>query len=179
MFASPGSYPRRETRQAAGVTLSASGRTLRGVAAVFDVEARVADFIEIIRPGAFKGSLAGRDVVCLVDHDPGRLLARTKSKTLRLEEDAKGLRFELDVPDTQEGRDILTLAERGDLGGCSFGFTVPKGGETWNGKRRELRAVNLHEISVVHSWPAYEGTSVQARSKCPRLAAALRYLETI
>jgi len=161
------------------VTLTASGRKLGGVAAVFDVEARVADFTEVIRPGAFKGSLAGRDVVCLIDHDPCRLLARTKSGTLRLEEDAKGLRFELDLPDTQEGRDILTLAERGDLGGCSFGFTVPKGGEVWNGKRRELRTVTLHEISVVHSWPAYSGTSVQARSKCPRLAAALRFLETV
>jgi HK97 family phage prohead protease len=166
-----------EARRAA--SFAASGRRLVGVAAVFDTEARIADFTEIIRPGAFKGSLDGRDVVCLIDHDPARLLARTKSGTLRLEEDAKGLRFELDVPETQEGRDILTLAERGDLGGCSFAFTVPKGGEVWNGKRRELRAVTLHEISVVHSWPAYQGTSVQARAKAPRLAAALRYLETL
>jgi len=168
-----------ETRRAASFELAAHGRKLVGYAAVFGTDARVADFTEVILPGAFKGSLAGRDVVALVDHDPGRLLARTKSGTLRLEEDAKGLRFELDAPDTQEGRDILTLAERGDLGGMSFGFTVPNGGEVWSGKRRELRAVTLHEISVVHSWPAYSGTSVQARAKCPRLAAALRFLETV
>jgi len=158
---------------------TAPGRKLAGYAAVFGQDARVSDFTETIRPGAFKGALAGRDVLCLIDHDPCRLLARTKSGTLRLEEDAKGLRFELDVPDTTEGRDILTLAERGDLGGCSFGFTVPKGGEVWSGKKRELRAVTLHEISVVHSWPAYEGTSIQARGKAPKLAAALRYLETV
>lgn len=157
----------------------ASGRKLAGYAAVFDQETRVADFTEIVRPGAFRGSLAGRDILCLVDHDPGRLLARTSSGTLRLEEDAKGLRFELDLPDTSEGRDILALAERGDLGGMSFGFSVPKGGELWQGKRRELRHVTLHEISVVHAWPAYRGTTVEPRAKTPRLNAALRFLETI
>ena len=158
---------------------TASGRKLTGYAAVFEQETRVSGFTEVIRPGAFKSALPGRDVVALVDHDVSRLLARTKSGTLRLEEDTRGLRFELDLPDTQEGRDILTLAERGDLGGASFGFTVPKGGEHWTGQKRELRAVTLHEISVVHSWPAYEGTEIHARAKAPKLAAALRYLETV
>ena len=157
---------------------TAPGRKLTGYAAVYGQESRVAGFTEVIRPGAFKESL-GRDILALIDHDPGRLLARTKSGTLRLSEDTRGLRFELDVPDTQEGRDILTLAERGDLGGMSFGFTVPKGGEHWIGQKRELRAVTLHEISVVHSWPAYDGTSVEPRRKTPRLSAALRYLETV
>lgn len=167
-----------ERRRAAALAV-APGRKLTGYAAVFGQESRIAGFTEVIRPGAFMGALSGRDVLCLIDHDPVRLLARTKSGTLRLEEDSKGLRFELDVPDTQEGRDILTLAERGDLGGMSFGFTVPKGGEQWQGQRRELRSVTLYEISVVHSWPAYEGTSVEPRAKAPWLAAALRYLETV
>jgi phage head maturation protease len=56
---------------------------------------------------------------------------------------------------------------------------VTTGGEKWNGQKRELRAVVLHEVSVVHSWPAYEGTTVEPRAKAPRLAAALRYLETV
>jgi len=167
-----------EHRRAAELAV-APGRKLAGYAAVFGQEIRVSGFTEVIHSGAFKGALVGRDILALVDHDPARLLARTKSGTLRLEEDTKGLRFELDVPDTTEGRDILTLAERGDLGGMSFGFNVAKDGETWNGKRRELRAVTLHEISVVHSWPAYEGTTIEPRAKAPRLAAALRYLETV
>jgi HK97 family phage prohead protease len=167
-----------ERRRAAEISV-APGRKLTGYAAVFGQETRVAGFTEVVRKGAFKGSLSGRDILALVDHDPARLIARTKSGTLRLAEDERGLRFELDVPDTQEGRDILTLAERGDLGGMSFGFTVTKGGESWNGQKRELRAVMLHEISVVHSWPAYSGTSVEPRAKTPKLAAALRYLETV
>jgi phage head maturation protease len=62
----------------------------------------------------------------------------------------------------------------------SFGFLVGKDGERWRGDKRELLAVDLREISVVSAWPAYAGTTVQARSKLPsRLAAALRYLETV
>jgi phage head maturation protease len=82
-----------------------------------------------------------------------------------LSEDTRGLAFDLDVPDTTHGRDVLALAERGDLGGMSFGFIVGKGGEAWNGNKRELRAVDLKEISVVSAWPAYEGTVVSARAK--------------
>ena len=37
----------------------------------------------------------------------------------------------------------------------------------------------LHEISVVHAWPAYQGTSVEPRARRPHLEAALLFLETI
>jgi len=165
----------------AGVELRASGRKLEGYAAVFGEEARIADFTEIIMQGAFRGSLGGNpDILALFDHDPKQLLGRTKSGTLKLSEDTRGLAFEIQVPDTQTGRDVLTLAERGDLGGMSFGFTVPENGERWQGQLRELRAVTLHEISVVSAWPAYAGTIVLARSKMPpRLTAALRFMETV
>lgn len=168
-----------ERRRAAELSAAPGQRKLAGYAAVFGQETRIGDFIEVIRPGAFAASLKGRDILALVDHDPSRLLARTKSGTLRLEEDSKGLRFELDLPDTTEGRDILALAERGDIGGMSFGFTVARSGERWDGKKRELRTVTLHEISVVHAWPAYQGTTIEPRTKRPRLEAALLYLETI
>lgn len=164
-----------------GIELRASGRKLEGYAAVFNTEARIADFTEIIMPGAFRRSLnSGRDIVALVDHDPTRLLARTRTGTLKLSEDSRGLAFEIQVPDTQAGRDVLVLGDRKDLGGMSFGFTVEKDGERWQGNRRELRALTLHEISVVSAWPAYDGTIVQARCKVPaRLAMALRYMETV
>lgn len=163
----------------AAAEVRASGRKLEGYAAIFGQEARIAGFTETIRPGAFKDSLAG-DVLALVDHEPGKLLARTKSGTLRLSEDSRGLAFSLDLPETTLGRDTLELVRRGDVGGCSFAFTVPSGGETWQGNRRELVKVNLHEISIVSAWPAYAGTSVQARYRVPvRLALARRFLETI
>lgn len=153
----------------------AEGKKLVGYAAVFNQETRIADFHEVIRPGAFRSTLAdGHDVLGLVDHDAGKVLARTKSGTLRLSEDARGLRFEIDLPETGLGRDILALAARGDIGGASFAFSVPEGGEVWNGDKRELRSVSIAEISVVQSFPAYAGTSVQARSRQQRTDADRR-----
>ena len=174
-----------EIERRAVMELRRTGRRLEGRVANFGTEARVGDFTEVIAPGAFGAGLgaglgAGKDIVALVDHDPAKLLARTKSGTLRLSEDARGLSFSLDLPETQAGKDVLALAERGDLGGMSFGFTVPQGGERWTGRHRELTEIELREISVVSTWPAYEGTSVAARSHVPpRLARARRYLETL
>lgn len=163
--------------------LRAKGRKLEGYAAVFGVDTAISDFTEIIVPGAFSESLGeGKDVLALVDHDSRAVLARTRSGTLRLAEDSRGLHFDLDLPNTSFGRDILELVERGDVGGASFAFTLRKNGEQWIGDRRELRSVNLHEISIVSAWPAYDATVVQARARIaprPRLAVARRFLESV
>ncbi|MFT4002878.1 MAG: HK97 family phage prohead protease [Rhizobium sp.] len=147
------------------VEVRAKGRRLEGYAATFSNAANIAGrFTETIAPGAFSASLRSKaDVLALVDHDPGLVLARTRSGTLRLSEDSRGLAFDLDVPDTVAGRDVLALAERGDIGGMSFGFTALD--EKRDGDRRELRAVELHEISVVLAWPAYDGTVIHARAQ--------------
>jgi len=167
----------------APVEVRVAGRKLEGYAAVFGTETRIGPFTEIVMPGAFSATPAsGADVLALMDHDPRQLLGRTRSGTLTISEDQKGLAFSLDVPDTQAGRDALALATRGDLGGMSFGFLVPKGGDAWADDRRELRSVDLKEISVVSSWPAYEGTVVSARSRPPirpRLRHVQRFLETV
>lgn len=147
---------------AAGVT--ASGRILSGYAATFNDPTAIGGYIERIAPGAFTRSLAsGRDVLALLDHRPDVLLGRTRSSSLKLSEDAKGLRFELSLPDTAAARDVIALAERGDLGGMSIGFVATD--EAWDGNTRELREIELHEISVVQSWPAYQSTSVSLRNK--------------
>ena len=168
-------------RRSAEIEVRARGRRLEGYAALFGVRARIGTLEEEIGSGAFTGSLrSGRDVLALVDHDPGRLLARTRSGTLRLSQDSRGLAFDLDVPDTSEGRDVLALAERSDLGGMSFGFTVAQGGESRANGVRRLDAIHLHEISVVKAHPAYEGTQVQARAlpvRRMRLAHARRVLQ--
>lgn len=156
------STPDIERRATAGV--KASGRTLTGYAATFGNDTAIGGFTERIAPGAFSASLAsGRDVLALADHDPKAVLGRTKSGTLTLREDAKGLAFTLTLPDTQHGRDLAALAERNDLGGMSFGFVATD--EAWTGNTRELRALELHEISVVQSWPAYSQTEVSLRSR--------------
>lgn len=151
-------------RRGLPVEIRAKGRRLEGYAATFSNPADIGGrFIETIAQGAFSASLRSNDdVLALVDHDPGRVIARTRSRTLRLSEDSRGLAFDLDLPETQAGKDVLALAERGDLGGMSFAFTPVD--EKVNGNRRELRAVQLHEISVVLAWPAYDGTVINLRS---------------
>jgi len=175
--------PQIERRTAAECRAADGGRRLVGRAAVFNATADIGPFRERIAPGAFSRALAeGRDVVALVDHEPGALLARTRTGTLRLSEDDRGLAFELDVPDTTLGRDVVALADRGDLGGASFGFLVPEGGERFSGGVRELTEIDLREISVVHAWPAYAATSVAARAaartgRMSLAAARIRILE--
>ena len=164
------------------VRADAAGRKLAGYAATFGTPADIGGaFTETIRAGAFAETLRSTDdILALVDHDPTRLLARTRSRTLRLAEDRQGLAFELDLPATTLGADMLALASRGDLGGMSFGFRPVA--EDWRdgGKTRELRAVELVEISVVSAWPAYEGTTVAARGKhCIPGCSASRFLEML
>src|SRR3546814_13149978 len=103
----------------------------------------------------------------MADHDPARWLGRTKSGSLTLREDETGLAFAPDMPDTQTGRDLIALAERGDLGGCSFGFVVNAGGDAWNGTARELHSVELREVSIVQAWRAYAATEVPSRTPQP------------
>ncbi|ASY44668.1 HK97 family phage prohead protease [Sphingobium xenophagum] len=143
--------------------LRTAGRRIEGYAATFGTEADLGAFRERIAPGAFRAAIAG-DVLALLDHDAGKVLGRTRSGTLRLTEDSRGLAFSLDVPETQAGRDVLALAERGDLGGMSFGFNVPEGGESWDGRTRTLRSIALKEISVVSAWPAYPDTEIALRA---------------
>lgn len=153
-------------RRAAAAEIRAAGRKLEGYAATFGTEARIGSYLESIAAGAFAASLAdGGDKLALVDHDPGKLLARTRSGTLRLAEDSRGLAFDLDVPDTQLGRDMLELARRSDLGGMSFAFKVQPDGERWSGKHRELRALALAEVSVILAWPAYPNTEIAVRNR--------------
>ncbi|WP_324133675.1 HK97 family phage prohead protease [Bosea sp. (in: a-proteobacteria)] len=176
-----GSDIERRAIEPAAFSASSGGRRLEGYAARFGVVAAIGSFVERIGPGAFSTSLSG-DVLALMDHDPGKVLGRTRSKTLQLEVDNMGLRFDLTLPDTQAGRDVAALAERGDLGGMSFGFRVKPGGESWEGNTRTLTSIELLEISVVSSWPAYPDTSValrsmQAHSDAMRRFRALRLAE--
>lgn len=150
-------------------TLTGKGKSLSGYAAVFNSEANLGDFIEVIRPGAFAKSLAtGSNIRALSNHDAHALVGTTKSGTLQLREDAHGLAFTLSLPDTSHGRDLSVLVDRGDVAGCSFGFRVAPGGDRWetrgNKTLRELLNVDLIEVTLTAD-PAYADTTVAMRSR--------------
>jgi HK97 family phage prohead protease len=143
------------------------GMTFVGLAAAFNSPSQPLPFIERIAPGAFSRSLRSRNEIKLfVNHDTSRVLASKRAGTLRLSESGRGLEVEADLPDTTDGRDMAVLLKRGDIDSMSFGFSVPKGGDSWSddGQERELREVRLHEVSIVTGFPAYEATAASVRS---------------
>ena len=143
------------------------GMSFSGYAAVFNSDSEPLPFIERIAPGAFAKSLKSRNNIRMyMNHDSSMLLGTTRSKTVRLAEDSKGLFVDADLPDTSVGRDLSVLMQRGDVDSMSFGFTVPQGGDRWSddGSRRELRQIRLFEVSVVTGFPAYAATSASVRS---------------
>jgi hypothetical protein len=150
---------------------------LVGRAAPFNVETNIGGmFREKIAPGAFSRALReGQDVVCTYNHDESIILGRTKSGTLTLGQDMRGLNFRCQLPDTTSARDLHALVKRGDISECSFAFMVTD--DSWekgdpnadedDDRRlpcRTLKDCDLRDVSaVVH--PAYStGTHVSARA---------------
>lgn len=124
-------------------------------------------FVEYVKPGAFSRSLKTADVRALFDHEPGKVLGRSKAGTLRVSEDARGLRVEIDLPDTTAGRDTAVSVARGDVTGMSFGFYTPANGDSWDlttsPATRHLKDVDIDDVTVT-AYPAYPDTSVAMRS---------------
>jgi HK97 family phage prohead protease len=141
---------------------------IKGYAAVFEkLSGKMWGFREKIQAGAFASSLISkRNIKALWNHNPDYPLGATKNETLTLEEDEKGLRFELVLPDTTWGKDALESIKRGDTDGVSFGFRTKK--DAWDETDpknivRTLVDVDLIEISPT-PFPAYPQTSVGVRS---------------
>ena len=147
------------------VRASEDGTTLVGYAAVFDSPSEPMPFTEFVRRGAFQKTLKdGADVRLLIDHD-GVPLARTKSGTLTLAEDDRGLRVEANLdPLNPDAARVISAMRRGDISQMSFAFRTIK--DSWSNDRavRELREVQLFDVSVV-TFPAYESTVAELRAK--------------
>jgi HK97 family phage prohead protease len=159
-----------ETRQAEDGTMR-----LSGYAAVFNDSSVPLPFVERIAPGAFRKTLTETpDVRLLINHE-GLPLARTKNGTLTLREDERGLFMDAVIADTQEGRDLYTLVQRGDLDQMSFAFRVIR--QKWNEQRTERLLTELSladgDVSVV-TYPAYPTTTVEARAHLQEAMQALK-----
>lgn len=148
-----------------------SPRIISGYAAVFNQVAQIGRWYrykEQIAPGAFEGCNYDKCVACF-NHNTDNILARYSSGTLKLSVDEVGLRFEFEVPNTTVGNDMYELVKRGDISQCSFAFVVAE--ESWKydeqNDENDLRTIEkiaeLWDVSLV-TYPAYEGTSVDARS---------------
>ena len=147
------------------VRAEGNGNTLVGYAALFDSPSEPMPFIEYVKRGAFSKTLNdGADVRLLINHE-GVPLARSKSGTLALEEDERGLRVEADLdPMNPDSARILSAMKRGDISQMSFAFRTIK--DSYNADRsvRELREVQLFDVSLV-TFPAYEETVAELRNR--------------
>jgi HK97 family phage prohead protease len=172
--------PRLESRT--GVGSETQPTMITGYAAVFydpndpGTEYQLyQDVYERIMPSAFNAAVQEDVVRGLTNHDSNWLLGRSDLGTLRLSIDKVGLRYEIDPPDTQAGRDTLALLARGDLDGSSFSFATyggRRGKTVWVQETRDGRTVDVREIHDVElydvgpvTFPAYESTTAGARGK--------------
>jgi len=125
-------------------------------------------FVERIKPGAFRKALMISDVRALYNHDSNQLPLGRTPKTLRLVEDTKGLKVEIDLPDTQNARDLQTSINRGDISQMSFGFTVAESGDEWKEKdgMAKRTITEIHELFDVSPvvFPAYSQTKIAVRT---------------
>lgn len=123
--------------------------------------------VETIAPGAFADTL-GEDIRALTNHDTTLVLGRNKAGTLTLKEDTHGLWGSIRINrDDVDAMNLYRRVQRGDVDQCSIGFYIEK-------EKREVLSdgtvrytilkIRLLEVSVV-TFPAYEGTSVSARTR--------------
>jgi HK97 family phage prohead protease len=157
------SAPEQRTIDVDVASLDTRGKTVHGYAAVYDVLSEdLGGYREKVAAGAFSGVLDA-DVRALLNHDPNEVLGRTRSGTLRLFDEPKGLRFELDLPDSPLGENMRSAISRGDIDGASFRFDV--GTEAWDGDIRTVKTVKaLHDVTLA-TFPAYPAASVELRTK--------------
>lgn len=129
-------------------------------------------FTEHVNRSAFQKTLAAKPDVVLLENHTGGPLARTKSGTLKLATDTKGLipSFDLDLRDPQ-AKSVFIKLDRKDYDEMSFAFRVKA--QTWseNDTIRGLDEVSLHkgDVSIVN-YGANPFTSVGLRSAVKLLA---------
>ena len=149
---------------------------VEGYAAVFNQRALIWEsewsgwkYMEVIDRNAFDGADMS-DTVFKYNHgDIAMVLARASNNTLIMNTDDKGLRISADIIDTNNGTDVYKLIKRGDVNKMSFAFTVKnERSESDRENKIYTRTITafdkIYDVAVV-DFPAYDGTSIQARSK--------------
>ncbi|HDR7529717.1 TPA: phage major capsid protein [Bacillus anthracis] len=136
-------------------------------------------FIERVMPNVFARALQrAKDVKLLNEHDKNMLLARTKDGTLQLTETSRGLEMEANLVPSKLSEHIHASIKRGTLSNMSFGMIVLD--DVWTKEKginqRSITDLALYECSIV-SDPAYEDSTIEARSNDIRQDVEVPYLE--
>ncbi len=129
-----------------------------------------------------------RDVPLLCQHDFGMIpLARSRNNNenstmqLSVNDNGMDIRVDLDIENNPRAKELYSAVKRGDISGMSFMFTVDK--DAWEDLEsdqplRRITAISrVFEVSAV-TFPAYEGTNIQAASEDSALESARASLES-
>lgn len=143
---------------------------IEGYACVFNERTLIGSkewgFYEIIDRNAFDGADLS-DVPLKYNHtDNVPILARTRNGSLSLSVDDHGLKIRAKLLDTQDAKDMYKRVQEGLIDKMSFAFTtneVSWSTDTDPYTRTIKRFERIWDVSVVDI-PAYDGTSVYARS---------------
>ena len=160
---------------------------LTGTPIVFNQVTDLGFAREMIEPGALD-STDLRDVRFLVGHDTSMIpLARSRNNNenstmqLSVNDNGMDIRVDLDIENNPRAKELYSAVKRGDISGMSFMFTVDK--DAWEDLESEqpLRRITsisrVFEVSAV-TFPAYEGTNIQAASEDSALESARASLES-
>lgn len=119
-------------------------------------------YYEEIDKDAFKDAKID-DVILNMNHE-GQALARTRNNTLQLDINEDGLDVTADMTKSRASRDAYEAVQNGLLDKMSFAFTVEEDAYNEKTHTRTIRKIDrLFDVSLVN-FPAYEATSVSARS---------------
>jgi len=160
---------------------------LTGTPIVFNQVTDLGWIREVIEPGALDDADL-KDVRFLVGHDTSGIpLARSRNNNenstmqLTVNENGMDIRVDLDIENNPRAKELYSAVKRGDISGMSFMFTVDK--DAWEDLESEqpLRRITaisrVFEVSAV-TFPAYEGTSLEAASEDSALESARASLES-
>ena len=148
-------------------------KIVQGQAVTFESETTLfkcgdTEYKEVIDRNAFNEADMS-DVIFNYNHG-GKVMARTRNNTLKLNIDSNGLNIEARLDGTEEGRKLYEEIKGGYIDRMSFCFTIKE--ESYNQEThtwRVLKIDKLYDVSAVDI-PAYDTTSISARSS--RLAVA-------
>jgi len=119
------------------------------------------EYKEQISPGAFKEAKMD-DVIFNYNHS-GKVIARTRNKTLQLAEDDKGLSIRARLDGTEQGRQLYDEIKGGYIDRMSFQFTIRE--ESFDSTEHMWtiqKVKRLYDVSAVDI-PAYDDTFIEAR----------------
>lgn len=128
---------------------SDGGLRFSGYASTTETPYMVGRFEETFARGAFKRCLGeDPDVVLLINHE-GLPLARTRSGTMTLSEDTRGLKVDADLdPSDPDVQALVPKMKRGDLTEMSFAFKATDDDWTDGDRKRVVRAATIHKGDV-------------------------------